>query len=101
MSENQTLLANPWEGSNSTTGNAPFDQRFYLVMNVAVGSRTGRFLDKVGDKPWIDSATNAQWTFWSAADSWLPTWGQWDERGMTVRRVRMWQAGKCGAEEEL
>jgi len=44
MAENQTLLANPWARSNSSTGNAPFDQRFYLVLNVAVGSRNGWFL---------------------------------------------------------
>ncbi|KJZ74227.1 hypothetical protein HIM_06458 [Hirsutella minnesotensis 3608] len=96
MAENQTLLANPWALSNSTTGNAPFDQRFYLILSVAVGSRNGWFLDHVGGKPWIDAATNAQWTFWSAANDWLPTWGQGDERGMTVRSVKMWQLGACG-----
>lgn len=101
VTENQTLLANPWAGSGSTTGNAPFDQRFYLVLNVAVGSRTGWFLDKVGGKPWLDDAENAQWTFWEDAGRWLPTWGEGDERGMTVRSVKMWQAGACGAEQEL
>jgi beta-glucanase (GH16 family) len=44
MAENQTLLANPWAMSNSTSGNAPFDQRFYLILNVAVGSKNGWFL---------------------------------------------------------
>lgn len=44
MAENQTLLANPWAMSNSTTGNAPFDQKFYLILNVAVGSKNGWFL---------------------------------------------------------
>ena len=44
MAENQTLLANPWAHSESTTGNAPFDQDFYLILNVAVGSKTGWFL---------------------------------------------------------
>jgi hypothetical protein len=57
--------------------------------------------DHVGGKPWIDSSSNAQWTFWNAADEWLPTWGEGDSRGMTVRSVKMWQAGKCGAPEEL
>ena len=37
MAENKTLLANPWAQSTSTTGNAPFDQNFYLILNVAVG----------------------------------------------------------------
>ncbi|KAI9898346.1 hypothetical protein N3K66_006706 [Trichothecium roseum] len=99
---NGTLLADPWGGvTGSDTGNAPFDQRFYLVLNVAVGSRNGWFLDKVGGKPWTDDAANAQWAFWSAADDWLPTWGEGEDRGMTVRSVRMWQAGKCGATDEL
>lgn len=44
MAENQTLLANPWATSNSTTGNAPFDQKFYLILSVSVGSRNGWFL---------------------------------------------------------
>lgn len=44
LSENQTLLENPWAESTSTSGNAPFDQKFYLIMNVAVGSRSGWFL---------------------------------------------------------
>lgn len=101
MSENDTILANPWSSSNSTTGNAPFDQSFYLILNVAVGGKNGWFLDNIGDKPWIDAATNAQWTFWSTASEWLPTWGKGDERGMTVKSVKMWQSGRCGATQEL
>ncbi|KAH7318592.1 putative secreted glucosidase [Stachybotrys elegans] len=101
LSVNQTLLANPWASSNSTTGNAPFDQKFYLILNVAVGSRNGWFLDNVGQKPWLDGSTNAQWNFWNAASEWLPTWGEGDSRGMTVKSVKMWQAGACGASPEL
>ncbi|OAQ64399.2 secreted glucosidase [Pochonia chlamydosporia 170] len=101
MAENQTLLANPWAMSNSTTGNAPFDQKFYLILNVAVGSKNGWFLDHVGDKPWIDNAKNAQWTFWDAASKWLPTWGDGADRGMNVKSVKMWQAGQCGQSSEL
>ncbi|KAG6117482.1 hypothetical protein E4U13_001043 [Claviceps humidiphila] len=95
QSQNSTVVPNPWLKSNATDGNAPFDQKFYLVLNVAVGSRNGWFLDNVGGKPWIDDAKNAQWNFWNAANKWLPTWGQGDERGMTVRSVKMWQAGHC------
>ncbi|KAB5525521.1 concanavalin A-like lectin/glucanase domain-containing protein [Coniochaeta sp. 2T2.1] len=98
-SENNSLFTNPWETSTSTTGNAPFDKKFYLILNVAVGSRNGWFLDNVGQKPWVDAATNAQWTFWSNADKWLPTWGEGDARGMTVKSVKMWQSGSCGATE--
>ncbi|RDA85495.1 hypothetical protein CP532_0027 [Ophiocordyceps camponoti-leonardi (nom. inval.)] len=96
MAENQTLLADPWSGSKSPTGNAPFDQRFNLILSVAVGARNGWFPDHVGGKPWIDAAKNSQWMFWSAAKDWLPTWAAGDERGMTVRSVKMWQQGTCG-----
>ena len=43
-SENNTLFTNPWNTSTSQTGNAPFDQKFYMVLNVAVGARNGWFL---------------------------------------------------------
>lgn len=42
-SVNDTLASNPWANSTSTTGNAPFDQEFYLILNVAVGSKNGWF----------------------------------------------------------
>jgi hypothetical protein len=57
--------------------------------------------DQVGDKPWINDASNARWTFWDAAKTWLPTWGEGDKRGMTVKSVRMWQLGACGRSTEL
>ena len=51
--ENSSLLENPWNQTGQ--GNTPFDQNFYLILNVAVGSGNGWFLDRVGSKPWIDS----------------------------------------------
>lgn len=42
-SANDTLISNPWANSSSTTGNAPFDQEFYLIINVAVGAKNGWF----------------------------------------------------------
>jgi hypothetical protein len=51
--------------------------------------------DGVDGKPWLDAATNAAWDFWSAADEWLPTWGEGNMRGMTVKNVKMWQQGAC------
>lgn len=57
--------------------------------------------DHVGGKPWIDDSKNAQWAFWDAARQWLPTWGEGDQRGMTVRSVKMWQQGACGQTAEL
>ena len=51
--ENSSLIENPWNQTGQ--GNTPFDQSFYLILNVAVGSGNGWFPDRVGSKPWIDS----------------------------------------------
>jgi hypothetical protein len=47
---NNSALYNPW----ATTGrsNTPFDQPFYLILNVAVGGTNGFFPEGVGNKPW-------------------------------------------------
>lgn len=63
-------------------------------MLIMIGCSDGK-----GGKPWVDGATNAQWTFWDDAHTWLPTWGKGDARGMTVKSVKMWQAGACGTAE--
>lgn len=39
--ENNTVLEDPWSGTDAA--NAPFDQKFFLILNVAVGSRNGWF----------------------------------------------------------
>ncbi|GFZ47910.1 hypothetical protein JCM24511_05657 [Saitozyma sp. JCM 24511] len=95
-------LSNPWVLG---TGNAsPFDQSFYLILNVAVGGTNGFFPDNVGGKPWADSSLTAMGVrqmssaertdFWSAKDRWYPTWpSDPTQRGMAVQSVRMWQ--KC------
>jgi len=91
--ENSTYIKNPWELSSNK--NAPFDQNFFLIMNVAVGSRNGWFADGVGGKPWVDANPSAPLEFYNAQSKWLSSWGQGDNSGMTVKRVRMWQEGKC------
>lgn len=47
-------LQDPW--ANGTKNSAPFDQEFYLIMNVAVGSTSGWFPEGQGDKPWFNNA---------------------------------------------
>lgn len=91
---NGTVPEDPW----GSTGryNTPFDQPFFLILNVAVGSSNGFFQDGYGGKPWIDSSGSAMLQFWKARDSWEPTWGAGDARGMTVKSVKMWQRGDCG-----
>ncbi|CAM9204645.1 unnamed protein product, partial [Sphacelaria rigidula] len=62
---------NPWAGRSWA---APFDQGFYLIMNVAVGGVGGFFPDGKGGKPWSDADQDAPLKFWEAKDSWYPTW---------------------------
>lgn len=91
--ENNTLLTDPW---NTTDISAPFDQEFYLILDVAVGSLNGYFPDSVGGKPWVDATgTIAASEFWLAADQWLPTWGKGNDRSMSIKSVKMWQQGEC------
>ena len=48
-----------------------------------------------GNKPWIDGSSTAMRDFWLANGTWLPTWGKDEDRGMTVKSVKMWQQGEC------
>ncbi|KIJ43531.1 glycoside hydrolase family 16 protein [Sphaerobolus stellatus SS14] len=82
-------LTNPWEGRGES---APFDQRFYLIMDVAVGGTHGYFPDNVGGKPWLDESRTAMRDFALAQDEWYPTWpANLEERGMAIDYVKMWQ----------
>lgn len=82
---NGTRLDNPWAQSGDS---APFDQKFYLILNVAVGGTNGWFEDGQSGKPWLDASPNAKKDFWNAQDSWYPTWTQ---PAMEVSKVEMWQ----------
>ena len=88
---NGTNIVNPWGAS--VNPNAPFDQSFYLVLNVAVGSTNGWFKDGKSGKPWVDQAATAKKDFWNARAQWQPTW---EENGqMKVSKVQIWQQGAC------
>ncbi|PMD34104.1 glycoside hydrolase family 16 protein [Hyaloscypha variabilis F] len=86
----------PWsyQGSSVST---PFDQDFYLILNVAVGTTNGFFADSVGGKPWVDRGSPAaMMDFWKANATWYPTW---DPEGMIVKSAKMWQLGSCSSPE--
>jgi hypothetical protein len=83
-----SAVTNPWGQTGLVS--TPFDQDFYLIINVAVGGTNSWFPDGQGGKPWVDSSQSAPLQFWNGRDSWLPTW----EKGgatMKVRKVSMWQ----------
>ena len=90
---NNSALHDPW--SQTGKANTPFDQPFYLILNVAVGATNGFFKDGVGNKPWGDGSDFAPKQFWDSKDQWYPTWGKGAARGMTIQSVRMWQQGAC------
>lgn len=90
---NHSALADPW--AQTGLDNTPFDQSFYLILNVAVGATNGFFADGVGNKPWGDASPSAPAQFWNASQIWLPTWGEGDKRGMTVQSVKMYKQGVC------
>lgn len=107
---NSSFVTNPW--SETERSNTPFDQPFYLILNVAVGATNGYFPDEVGEKPWVDHGPAAfqfyqgQWIdepedptdAAAGVDQWYPTWpsgSQLAHRGMTVKSVKMWQQGAC------
>jgi len=77
---------NPWEGA---TGPAPFDQKFFLIMNLAVGGTGGYFSDAAPNKPWKDSSPFAPRDFWNARNRWMPTWKGLD-CALQVDSVRVW-----------
>jgi hypothetical protein len=50
-------IATPDPWANAVDRNAaPFDQRFYLSLDVAVGGTNGFFPDNAGGKPWLDKS---------------------------------------------
>ncbi|KFA64744.1 hypothetical protein S40285_01399 [Stachybotrys chlorohalonatus IBT 40285] len=91
---NGTRVTDVW--SQTGRSNTPFDQDFYLILNVAVGGTNGWFEDNQSGKPWLDSSENAKKDFWDARDSWFPTW---KSPQMEVRRIVMMQ--QCDGNEEL
>lgn len=70
---------NPWKHD---TIMAPFDQEFFIIMNLAVGSTVyfGDDLTNEGhDKPWRNNDPFPMTDFWNAHDDWLPTWNRGTE----------------------
>jgi beta-glucanase (GH16 family) len=72
-SDTEVVVTNIW--SNGTSA-APFDQQFYLIMDLAVGGTSGWFPDGVGNKPWFDASGDvaAMHDFAKAQGTWSATW---------------------------
>ncbi|XP_037961545.2 beta-1,3-glucan-binding protein [Plutella xylostella] len=91
---NSHNVENPWRYGSKM---APFDQKFYLIMNVAVGGTNGFFPDGVTNplpKPWWNGSPSAAADFWNGRNGWLPTWNLDKNDGrdasLQVDYVRVW-----------
>jgi len=85
-SANGTKYTDIYNGSST----APFDQDFYLVLNVAVGGTNGWFQDGVDDKPWVDASRSAPKDFWNDRIHWAADWQNNDDHAMVVDSVKIW-----------
>ncbi len=93
-SPNYTNVDTVW--GQTGRSNTPFDQPFYLILNLAVGGTNGWFQDNKNGKPWLDGSQNAKLDFWNARSQWYPTWKQ---PQMEISKVEIWQ--QCDGNEEL
>ncbi|KAK3879550.1 hypothetical protein Pcinc_015887 [Petrolisthes cinctipes] len=87
---------NPWvEGEKM----APFDQKFYFILNLAVGGTNGFFPDEIPanpPKPWSNTSPQAFLDFWNGRDSWLPSWEQGEGRisegaALQIDYIKVWK----------
>lgn len=85
---------NPWKRN---TLMAPFDQEFYIIINLAVGSTMYFDDDLVDDKgehtkPWRNDSPRARTDFWESREQWLPSWkmGVDDSSHLQVDYVKVW-----------
>jgi len=85
--------SNPWIGG---APGAPFDQEFYLILDVAVGGAAPGFRPNDAgyfaegpDRPWQSGPTAIK-QFWDARSTWSPTW-KGDDVALVVDWVRVWQ----------
>jgi beta-glucanase (GH16 family) len=85
-----TGLENPWIGYGL---NAPFDQEFHLLINLAVG---GTFFPDAavngnGAKPWPGSSGDWKLDFWKGRAQWLDSWNrETDSSHFRVDYVKVW-----------
>jgi len=87
-SSNGTVFVDPW--SQTGRPNTPFDQDFYLIINLAVGGQNGWFQDGKSGKPWVDNSPTAKKDFWDARETWLKTWDEGSPE-FKIKSVKIWQ----------
>lgn len=87
-----TGLPNPW---TQGTIMAPFDQEFYIILNLAVGGTMffdDSFTNRDSPKTWTNNSPRAAADFWEGRHYWEPTWEKThtDHSHLIVDYVRVW-----------
>lgn len=87
---------NCWAGASP---NAPFDQAFYIILNVAVGGTSpgkpntdvasGYFPDDLDGKPWHTADLYPHTNFWRARASFEDSWTG-DNAAMQIDDIKVW-----------
>jgi len=82
---------NPWAYESDL--NAPFNQEFYLILNVAVGGTNSYFPDGECNKTWEDNDPRAPNTFYNTESTWYPTWDYpaTHQSAMKVDSIQVWE----------
>jgi len=94
-------VSNPWKYDGEP--NAPFNQEFYLVFNVAVGGVAGYFPEGQCGKPWSDKSPTAVNDFYNNKGSWYPTWNypETHDSAMQIDWVKVYSFDDEGNEKLL
>ena len=83
-------LFNPWSSGSKM---APFDQEFYIIMNLAVGGNNGYFhQNHEPSAPWDNSEQDhgkVMKQFWDNRKEWLPTWLR-EDTALKIDYVEVW-----------
>ncbi|KAI0339324.1 concanavalin A-like lectin/glucanase [Trametopsis cervina] len=94
----QVAVTNIWDGQGAS---APFNQEFFLILDLAAGGTSGWFPDGVGGKPWLDNSELAMVDFAKNQGTWEATWpSSADDRAFRIDSVKMWKlkgSGGCNA----
>ena len=83
-------LFNPWSSGSKM---APFDQEFYIIMNLAVGGNNGYFHQShEPSAPWDNNEQDhgkVMKQFWDKRKEWLPTWER-EDTALKIDYVEVW-----------
>jgi beta-glucanase (GH16 family) len=89
---------NPWQ--YETDKSAPFNQEYYIILNVAAGGTNDYWQEGKCGKPWSNTDPHSVNAFYNAKGAWFPTWNFPDshDAAMKVDYIKVWQ--NDNAEEE-